>query len=139
MNQLLVREKRSKPNEKTEKTNEKKKCVLKKFFKVDQKEQKLPPIKGKGKTEEYYFYKQEKNSHTFLYGPFDVNKNLKKDAKAFIHKKFSTWFKAFEKSKLFTKNLKHFKDQISKTVGSIDASKIPKKTKKSQHCFDLST
>ena len=34
------------------------------------------------------------------------------------------------KLKLFTKNLKHFKDQISKTVDSINVSKIPKKRKK---------
>ena len=129
-NQVLIREKRSKPNQETEKTNEKKKCALKKFFKVNQKEQKLPPIKGKRTTEEYFVHKNETNAYTFLYGQFDVNKNLKKVVKSFINKKFPLWFKAVKKLKLFTKNLKHFKDQISKTVDSINVSKIPKKRKK---------
>ena len=127
---VLNREKRS-PTKETEPKNEKNKCVLNKLIKVDQKEQKLPTIKDNGKKEEFYLdKKQEKNSHTFLYGPFDVTKNLKRDAKAFIKKKFSVWFKAFQKLKLFTKNLNHLKDQISKTVGTVDVSKIPKKLKK---------
>ena len=127
---VLNREKRS-PTKETEPKNEKNKCVLNKLIKVDQKGQKLPTIKDNGKKEEFYLdKKQEKNSHTFLYGPFGVTKNLKRDAKAFIKKKFSVWFKAFQKLKLFTKNLNHLKDQISKTVGTVDVSKIPKKLKK---------
>ena len=126
-NHEVFREKRA-PAKGTESKN---KCVLNKLIKVDQKEQKLPTIKDNGKKEEFYLdKKQEKNSHTFLYGPFDVTKNLKRDAKAFIKKKFSVWFKAFQKLKLFTKNLNHLKDQISKTVGTVDVSKIPKKLKK---------
>ena len=60
-----------------------------------------------------------------------LKKNLKKVVKSFINKKFPLWFKAVKKLKLFTKNLKHFKDQIRKTVDLLMYQKFLKNEKKS--------